>query len=266
MNARDGEGSMDLDGQVAIVTGGARNIGAAIAKELVVRGASVVIGDVLDELGRRTAEELGPRARFAPLDVTDAASWTQVCEATESWFGAPTILVNNAGVVPFARLLDETTESFHRCVDVNVLGALLGIQSAAPSMVGAGSGSIINISSVQGLVGLEGLGTYTATKFALRGLTKVAALELGPRGVRVNAVCPGGAIDVVKERSGELDVPGGKTGVPIGVPLGRAAKTSEIAAVVGFLASSAASYVNGTEIVVDGGHTSGFLLAALMSR
>lgn len=198
--------------------------------------------------------------------MTDAASWERACSETTSWFGAPTVLVNNAGVVPFARLLEETSENFHQCLDVNVWGAFLGIQSVVPAMIDAGGGSIVNISSVQGLVGLEGLGTYTATKFALRGMTKVAALELGPKGIRVNAVCPGGAIDVVKQRSGELAAAGGRTSVPAGVPLQRAAQTSEIATVVSFLASSAASYVNGTEIVVDGGHTSGFLLAALQSK
>ncbi len=256
---------MELEGQVAIVTGEARNIGAAIAKELIDGGARVVIGDILEDAGERMAEELGEQARFVALDVTDPAAWARAHAMASSWFGSPSILVNNAGIVPFARLLDETSESFHRCVDVNVWGALLGMQTAAPSMITARSGSIINISSVQGLVGLEGLATYTATKFALRGLTKVGALELGQHGVRVNAVCPGGAIDVVKERSGELaSRESGPAAIPIGVPLGRAAQTSEIASVVAFLASPAASYVTGTEVVIDGGHTSGFLLAAML--
>ena len=257
---------MDLDGHVAIVTGGSRNIGAAITADLVAHGASVVIGDVLVEEGQAKAQELGQQARFVELDVTDADSWARAYAATVEWFAAPTILVNNAGLIPFARLLDETSENFHRCIDVNLWGAILGMQTVSPEMVAAGSGSIVNISSVQGLVGLEGLGTYTASKFALRGITKVAALELGPKGVRVNAVCPGGAIDVVKERSGALATSDGTTGVPVGVPMARAAQPSEIASVVRFLASSAASYVNGTEIVVDGGHTSGFLLAALTNR
>jgi 3alpha(or 20beta)-hydroxysteroid dehydrogenase len=258
--------TVELDGHVAIVTGGARNIGAAVAAELEAHGASVVIGDVLRDAGEAMARELGVHARFVELDVTDADSWARALAATIEWFGAPTILVNNAGLIPFARLVDETSENFHRCLDVNLWGAVLGIQTVAPAMVAAGFGSIVNMSSVQGLVGLEGLGTYTASKFALRGITKVAALELGASGVRVNAVCPGGAIDVVKERSGALATSDGKTAVPVGVPMARAAQPSEIASVVRFLASPAASYVTGTEIVVDGGHTSGFLLAALMNR
>jgi 3alpha(or 20beta)-hydroxysteroid dehydrogenase len=255
---------MNLEGLVAIVTGGARNIGAAIASDLVAHGASVMIGDVLEREAMATATQLGERAAYVNLDVTDAGSWQRALASTSERFGLPNILVNNAGVVPFARVLDETSEGFHRCMEINVWGAFLGVQTVAPGMIESGTGSIVNISSVQGLVGLEGLASYSATKFALRGLTKVAALEMGSDGVRVNAVCPGGAIKVIKSRSGELARDGETTsGVPAGVPLHRAAELSQIAAVVSFLASPAASYVTGAEIVVDGGHTSGFLLSAL---
>lgn len=258
--------STDLEGQIAIVTGAARNIGAAIASELIRRGATVLIADILESEGTATAEALGSKASFARLDVTDQDSWRRVVDQCTDRHGAPTILVNNAGIVPFARLLDETRDRFLQCMDVNVWGAFLGIQSVAPLMIGAGSGAIVNISSIQGILGLEGLSTYSASKFALRGLTKVAALELGRHGVRVNAVCPGGAINVVKERSGELATrTDTRTNVPIGVPLERAAETSEIATAVAFLVSPDSSYVTGTELVIDGGHSSGFLLAALGS-
>lgn len=252
------EGS--LEGRVAIVTGGARNLGADIARTLLGRGASVVVGDLLESLGQELADSLADRCRFRVLDVTRADDWAATVAEAQEQFGRLDILVNNAGLIRHAPLATETAESIDQVLAVNVRGPLLGIQAATPAMVTAGGGSIVNVSSAQGVTGMEAMTVYTASKFAVRGLTRAAALELGRSGIRINAVCPGG-IDVVKERPGAVS---GRLPVPPGIPLDRLGGTAEIAAAVAYLASDAASYITGTELVVDGAWTAGFMFEELV--
>jgi 3alpha(or 20beta)-hydroxysteroid dehydrogenase len=180
-----------LEEEVAIVTGGARGLGEAITRRMVAEGARVVIADVLEEEGARLVEELGDRVRFEWLDVRDADRWQAVVAAAEQDFGRVTVLVNNAGVVEFAALLDTTEESFRRVVDINQVGVFLGLRAVAPSMRAAGRGAVVNMSSAAGMQGYAGIVYYVASKWAVRGMTKAAALELAPWGIRVNSVHPG---------------------------------------------------------------------------
>ena len=245
---------------MAVVAGGARNIGAAIARAFATEGARVVVADVREEEGRALADELGDIARFTMLDVTDESSWAAVVDATRGWFGPPTVLVNNAAVIPFAHLADMDVAAFDQCLAVNVRGTFLGMRALAAPMESAGGGSIINISSVQGLVGLEGTIAYTASKFAVRGMTKVAAIELGRHGIRVNSIHPG-KIDVVKERDvSRVALDPSAAAAPIRVPLGRSGLPVDVARLALFLASEESSYATGAEFVLDGGWTSGFTL------
>jgi 3alpha(or 20beta)-hydroxysteroid dehydrogenase len=249
-----------LQGRVAIVAGGSRNIGAAIARLFATESATVVIGDLREDEGRALADEIGGAATFNGLDVTDEESWTRVVESAESRFGPVSVLVNNAAIIPFAHLVDTDAAAFDRCLAVNVRGTFLGIRALAASMTRAGGGSIINMSSVQGLVGLEGTVAYTASKFAVRGMTKVAALELGQHGIRVNSIHPG-KIDVVKERDvSGVSLSPGAAAAPIRVPLGRSGVPIDVARLALFLASDESSYATGAEFVLDGGWTSGFSL------
>ncbi|WP_436775154.1 SDR family NAD(P)-dependent oxidoreductase [Yinghuangia sp. YIM S09857] len=250
---------MNLQGKTAIVTGAARNLGARIAATLVEEGADVVLADILDEANAETARALGPRAAAMHLDVSRAEDWARAVTEAEERFGPVSVLVNNAAVIRRGPLESETSDSIDTTLAVNVRGPLLGIQAAAPSMRRAGGGSVVNVSSVQGLVGMEGMTVYTAAKFAVRGLTKASALELGGSGIRVNAVCPG-ALDVDKERPGAQS---GRITAPPGIVLGRLADVAEVARAVAFLASDAASYITGTELVVDGGWTAGFTYASM---
>jgi len=250
---------MNLTGKVAIVTGAAPNLGACIARTFVEHGARVVLADILDEHNRDTAKALGPDAHPVHLDVTDEHAWTRAVGEAEDRFGTVDILVNNAAVIGRGPLEEVTASQIDAALAVNVRGPLLGIRTLAPVMRRRGAGSVVNISSVQGMVGMEGMTVYTATKFALRGLTKAAALELGRSGIRVNAVCPG-ALDIDKERPGAVS---GRLKSPPGVPLGRLSAPEEVARTVAFLASDASSYITGTEVVVDGGWTSGMMMETL---
>lgn len=179
-----------LEGKVAIVTGAARGTGEQTARLFADEGARVVIADVLEDEGRATAEDIGASAIFERLDVTDEASWKNVVAKTVEVFGAPTVLVNNAGLLHMEALVDINPADVERLWRVNQFGPFLGMQAVARTMQGAGGGSIVNVSSVDGLSAKNGLGAYVPTKWALRGLTRVAALELGQMGIRVNAVCP----------------------------------------------------------------------------
>ncbi|MAG32732.1 MAG: 3-alpha-hydroxysteroid dehydrogenase [Deltaproteobacteria bacterium] len=179
-----------LEGKVAIVTGAARGTGEQAARLFVDEGAKVVIGDVLEEEGRAVAQDLGSDAVFERLDVTNEESWANIVAKTSETFGAPTVLVNNAGLLHMRALLDIEAADVERLWRVNQLGPFLGCKAVAKVMEAAGGGSIVNVSSVDGLSAKNGLAAYVPTKWALRGLTRVAALELGQRGIRVNAVCP----------------------------------------------------------------------------
>jgi 3alpha(or 20beta)-hydroxysteroid dehydrogenase len=253
MGLRD-TGMGALDGKVAIITGAARGQGAAAAKLFVAEGARVVVGDVLDELGKEVAELLGEAAVFRHLDVSAEDDWANVVNETVEAWGGPDILVNNAGILRFAALPDMPLEDYMRIVNVNQVGTFLGMRAVSKPMMAAGKGSIVNISSIEGLAGMPYLTAYTSTKFAIRGMTKVAALELGPHGIRVNSVHPGMIeTDMVKDAAGghEIDLsPAAKR-----IALRRMGQSEDIAEVVLFLASDRSAYVTGAEISADGGAT-----------
>ncbi|MFJ9371060.1 glucose 1-dehydrogenase [Nocardia sp. NPDC101769] len=233
-----------VTGKVALISGGARGMGAAHARALVEHGASVVIADLLEAEGKALAGELGSAARFAHLDVTDRSSWQQAVGVAVEEFGSLTVLVNNAGIVNGNTIIDYELAAWRQIVDINLTGTFLGIQASAKAMIDAGGGSIINISSVEGLRGSPGLHGYTATKFAVRGLTKSAALELAPHNIRVNSVHPGMVRTPMTQ------------GIPedfLQIPLGRAADSDEVANLIVYLASDESSYTTGAEHVIDGG-------------
>lgn len=181
-------------GKVAIITGASRGTGEQTARMFAAEGAKVVIADVLEDEGNAVADDLNSQkadsALFVRLDVTSEESWNACVKATEAKFGGPTVLVNNAGLLHMAALVDTEPEVVERLWRVNQLGPFLGIRAVTRSMEKAGGGSIINVSSVDGIFAKNGLAAYASTKWGLRGLTRVAALELGQRGIRVNAVCP----------------------------------------------------------------------------
>jgi 3alpha(or 20beta)-hydroxysteroid dehydrogenase len=239
-----------LEGKVAIITGAARGQGAAAARRFVEEGARVVIADVTDDDGKALAEDLGESAYYRHLDVSVEQDWdTVVGEAVEN-LGKLDVLVNNAGVLHFSALPDTTLDDYKRVIGVNQIGTFLGMRAA--SRVMEAGGSIVNLSSVEGIAGMPFVVAYTASKFAIRGMTKVAALELGPKGIRVNSVHPG-MIDtkMVQDAIGghEVDL----TPVTNKLALRRVGKATEIAELVLFLASDRSSYSTGSEFIADGG-------------
>ncbi|MGA4787796.1 MULTISPECIES: glucose 1-dehydrogenase [Nocardia] len=241
---------VDLTGKVALITGAARGQGAAEARLFVERGARVVLTDVLDADGKQLADELGEAARFVRHDVTSADDWNAAVAVALSEFGALNVLVNNAAIYTAKPLTDTTPEELEKILQVNLVGAFRGIRSVVGPMSGAG-GSIVNISSQAGLEGLMGHSAYGSSKWGLRGLTKTAALELGPKGIRVNSVHPGPIATPM--------VPYLTTGpgsFPT-LPLQRTGVPEEVAELVAFLASDASSYVTGAEVTVDGGLAAG---------
>ena len=239
-----------LAGKVAIVTGAARGQGAAAARRFVEEGAHVVVADVLDDDGAACAAALGEAARYRHLDVSAEQGWDDVVGETVTDLGKLDVLVNNAGVLHFSALPETTLADYERVIRVNQIGTFLGMR-AASRVMGAG-GSIVNLSSVEGMAGMPYVVAYTASKFAIRGMTKVAALELGPRGIRVNSVHPG-MIDtkMVQDAIGghEVDL----TPVTKKLALQRVGRAEEIAELVLFLASDRSSYSTGSEFVADGG-------------
>jgi 3alpha(or 20beta)-hydroxysteroid dehydrogenase len=238
---------MRLDGKVALITGGARGQGAAEARLFVREGAKVLVTDVLDAEGAALAEELGDAGRYRHHDVTSAADWAAAVDDAVGAFGSLDVLVNNAGIHHVTPIEDETLEVFERTIRVNLYGPFLGIQAVLPAMRAAGGGAIVNISSLAGMRGIPGHGAYGASKWAVRGLTKTAALELGHDGIRVNSVHPG-AIKTAMLPDG----PGGDARFA-GLPAGRPGEAEEVANLVLFLASDESSYITGTEHVIDGG-------------
>ena len=242
-----------LDGKVALISGGARGIGAAIARHFLDEGATAVVGDVLDDDGARLLAELGDRARYVHLDVTKPADWDAAVNEAVTVFGGLSVLVNNAGIVNFGRIDAYPHEQWARIIDVNLTGVFNGIKAAAPALAKAGSASIINVSSIAGLRGYENLAGYTASKFGVRGLTKSAALDLGRDGIRVNSVHPG----VIQTPMTE-----GMTFDTGHVALHRIGQPTEIAQLAVYLAGEESSFVTGAEFVIDGGETAGTVMPA----
>jgi 3alpha(or 20beta)-hydroxysteroid dehydrogenase len=244
-----------LDGKVALITGASRGQGAAEARLFVDEGASVMLSDLRDDEGEALAAELGDRAAYCHHDVTSEQDWADVVAKTVATFGRLDALVNNAGVFLVKGMLQTSREDYEQVITINQVGTFLGMQAVAPTMTEQHSGSIINISSVAGIGGGMGTIAYTASKFAVRGMTKVAALELARSGVRVNSVHPG-LIDTPM-MSEAFEVLGDETidRMRGNVPNGRFAEASDVAKLVLYLASDDSAYSTGSEFVVDGGMT-----------
>jgi 3alpha(or 20beta)-hydroxysteroid dehydrogenase len=243
-----------LDGKVAIITGAAQGMGEAHARRFVAEGASVVMTDINDELGEKIAAELGENARFIKADVTSLDDWRRVVAETEATFGAVTVLINNAGIIgPIAETVELDEEAYHHVCAVNQHSQFYGMKSVIPSMQRAGGGSIVNVSSVAGLVSIVGAPNlaYVGSKFASRGMTKHAAVQYGKDNIRVNSVHPG----YIKTpmMAAATDEAGG--GIASQIPLGRMADPDEVARLMVWLASDDSSYISGTEQVVDAGLT-----------
>ncbi|WP_299559303.1 glucose 1-dehydrogenase [uncultured Mycolicibacterium sp.] len=237
-----------VDNKVALISGAARGMGAEHARVLVAEGAKVVLGDILDDDGRAVAEELGAAARYVHLDVTRPEDWrAAVAVATEA-FGGLDVLVNNAGVVNGAPLQQFDLDKWRQILDVNLTGTFLGMQAVADAMIARGGGSIINVSSIEGVRGTPVVHGYVASKWAVRGLTKSVALELAPHNIRVNSIHPGLVRTPMTERIPDDMIP---------IPLGRPAQPREVSSFVLFLASDESSYATGTEFVIDGGTVCG---------
>ena len=240
--------------QVVLVSGAARGQGEAEARLLVAEGAQVVIADVLDDLGGEVAASIGDAAAYVHLDVRDPQQWDAAVTFTLERFGRLTALVNNAGILRHGSVLSTTPEAYREVIDVNQIGCFLGMHAAAPRLIDAGGGSIVNIASTAGLTGLGNMVAYTASKWAIRGMSKAAAVELGRFGVRVNAVMPGSV------RTAMVDEATSSAAATAFVPLGRIAEPEDIARVVLFLVSDDAAYCTGHEVVADGGMLAGFAM------
>ena len=243
---------MRLQGKVAIVTGAASGMGAATARRFAREGAKVVIADTLEDEGRRVAAAIGEAALFHRLDVTDEAEWQAVVASTAERFGGLDILVNNAGISgsAYADLFDMV--GWHKVMEVNATGVFLGMKHAVPAMRARGGGSIVNFSSISGFVGQARIHmSYNASKGAVRIMTKSAAVQFGRDKIRVNSVHPG--LMPPMRTSGATADPALRAEMTKRIPLGRTGEVDEVANAVLFLASDEASYITGTELVVDGG-------------
>ncbi|WP_408899942.1 glucose 1-dehydrogenase (plasmid) [Nocardioides sp. R1-1] len=246
-----------LEGKVALVTGGARGMGEAEARRFCAEGAKVVIADVLDDIGQTVAADLGADAAYVHLDVSSEDDWATAVAATVERFGAPTVLVNNAGIARYETIDRMPKEEVVAHLSVNVVGPWLGIKSVFEPMRRAGGGSIINIGSTNSVRGAAGATAYATSKHAVAGLTKSAAVELGPFGIRVNMVLPGGVATPMIADAAPWFGPAPLDNSPTewSLPLKRWGMPEDIAAMVLFLASDESAYSTGAEFVVDGGMT-----------
>lgn len=262
VNAAKGFRMGKLDGRVVIVTGAARGQGEQEARLFAAEGARVVVADVLDDQGEALAKELG--ALYVHLDVREEAGWQAVVAAAEKAYGRIDGLVNNAGILRFNTVVDTPLDEFMQVVQVNQVGCFLGIKTVAPRIAEAGGGTIVNTASYTGVTGMAAVGSYAASKHAIVGLTRVAALELARRRIRVNAVCPG-AIDTAMSNPAVLDPNADVEGSARGlermyrklVPLGRIGRPDEVARLALFLTSEDSSYITGQPFVIDGGWLAG---------
>ncbi|MEU2162241.1 glucose 1-dehydrogenase [Streptomyces chengbuensis] len=243
-----------LDGRVFIVTGAARGQGEQEARLFSAEGARVVLADVLDDRGEAVAKELG--GLYVHLDVGDEAGWVTAVTAAKDAFGRIDGLVNNAGILRFNELVSTPLEEFQQIVRVNQVGAFLGIKTVAPEIEAAGGGTIVNTASYTALTGMSYVGAYAATKHAILGLTRVAAIELAAKRIRVNAVCPG-AVDTPMSNPDGAD-PDALDGLYRQlVPLGRVGQPEEVARLALFLSCDDSSYITGQPFVIDGGWLAG---------
>jgi 3alpha(or 20beta)-hydroxysteroid dehydrogenase len=239
-----------LQGAVVLITGAARGQGAADAQLFVREGASVVLADVLADEGEALARELGEQAEFVAMDIRDEHAWKAAVEATLARFGRLTALVNNAGIMWKRPLLEETVEGLDEILAVNLRGAFLGVRTCAPAIASTGGGAIVNVSSTAGMVGYSGRAAYAMSKWGIRGLTRVAAIELAPLGIRVNALLPGGVNTSMATSPDDA-------AHWASLPAGRIGQVEELAEAALFLISPDCSYMTGTDLVVDGGALAG---------
>ncbi|WP_369260201.1 SDR family NAD(P)-dependent oxidoreductase [Streptomyces sp. R35] len=254
-----------LDGRVVLITGAARGQGEQEARLFAAEGADVVVADVLDDQGEALAKEIG--ARYVHLDVSQEADWHAAVAAAKSAYGRIDGLVNNAGILRFNELVATPLDEFQQIVQVNQVGVFLGIKTVAPEIEAAGGGTIVNTASYAGLTGMAWVGAYSATKHAIVGLTRVAALELAAKKIRVNAVCPG-AVDTAMSNPAQLDPDADPADSAAAsealdelyrklVPLGRIGRPEEVARLALFLTGEDSSYITGQPFVIDGGWLAG---------
>lgn len=239
---------LSLDGRIALVTGGANGLGAETSRLLAERGATVVIADIDGDAARATADKIGDRATSRQLDVSDEAQWSSLVDEIAAKFGGLDILVNNAGIFTVGSIRETEVANFERMFRVNQIGVLLGMKTSVDLLAKSAHAVIINLSSVVAMRGTQGQSAYAATKWAVRGLTKCAALEFAPLGIRVNSVHPGPSETSIIEPWG----PDMIEQIRKMIPLGRLGTPMDTAQMVAFLASDAASYMSGAEFVVDG--------------
>jgi 3alpha(or 20beta)-hydroxysteroid dehydrogenase len=241
---------MQLKDRTVLVTGGARGIGAAVVRKLAADGARIIITDVLEVEAKALADDFASdRVMHHHLDVTDPDQWRAVVTAAEERFGPVSVLINNAGIVEFGTIEEQSVESFQRVLNTNLTGAWLGMKAVLPSLRRAGDGCVVNVSSTAGLMGYGNIGAYVASKWGMRGLTKTAALEFAPLGVRVFSVHPG---PIRTPMTAGME----ESAISADQPIPRFGEPEEVADMIHFLVT-AATYSTGTEFIVDGGVVTG---------
>ena len=247
-----------LDDKVCLISGGSRGLGAATAEAMIAEGATVIIGDIRPDEGKAVAGQLGDKASFAELDVTNEEAWNTVVSDIVGTHGRLDVLVNCAGILTIAPLVTSTLADFEKVTAVNQYGVYLGMKAALSPMLAASSGAIVNISSIDGVSGMPGMALYSATKHAVIGLTRSVSQEVAALGIRVNAVCPGlmptpMVLEADLSALGDVDL----GAIVNQIPMKRPSDVAEVAKTVVFLASDDASYITGAELLVDGGWHSG---------